>query len=143
MSTSPPDWVNEKDKTTITMKIYPSDTLNGEGFMFDEENGAYYGDIHFVVDDRNSRVNNMDKVNYLLKNLFAYVKSTGETQGNTKDINNFFISEKNPLVFESHLFNRKEELEEEGKRRKKTKATGGKKTRNFNKKTRRTRKTKK
>jgi hypothetical protein len=85
----------------------------------------------------------MDKVNYLLKNLFSYVKSTGETQGNTKDINNFFISEKNPLVFESHLFNRKEELEEEGKRRKKTKATGGKKTRNFNKKTRRTRKTKK
>jgi hypothetical protein len=103
----------------VTTKVFPMSYLNGHGALFDSKDGSYFGDVQFLVDDRNSRVTNMDKVNYMLNNLFNYVTSVGEKQyepgtdadGNTievpkkaTNINGFFIADKTRHKFTPKLY---------------------------------------
>jgi hypothetical protein len=103
----------------VTTKVFPMSYLNGHGVLFDSKDGSYFGDVQFLVDDRNSRVTNMDKVNYMLNNLFNYVTSVGEKQyepgadadGNAievpkkaTNINEFFIADKTRHKFTPKLY---------------------------------------
>lgn len=103
----------------VTTKVFPMSYLNGHGALFDSKDGSYFGDVQFLVDDRNSRVTNMDKVNYMLNNLFNYVTSVGEKQyepgtdanGNAievpkkaTNINGFFIADKTRHKFTPKLY---------------------------------------
>jgi len=98
--------------------------VNGKGFFFDSPTGSYVGDIKYVIDDKSVVPTNIDMVNYTLKNLFDYVKSSGESGTNTdidtntkkktetlkkqRDINSFFVANKTPHVFTQKLYTRPE-----------------------------------
>lgn len=103
----------------VTTKVFPMSYLNGHGALFDSKDGSYFGDVQFLVDDRNTRITNMDKVNYMLNNLFNYVTSVGEKQyepgmdadgkpiqvpKKAANINEFFIANKTKHKFTPKLY---------------------------------------
>jgi len=103
----------------VTTKVFPMSYLNGHGALFDSKDGSYFGDVQFLVDDRNTRITNMDKVNYMLNNLFNYVTSAGEKQyepgadadgkpiqvpKKAANINEFFIANKTKHKFTPKLY---------------------------------------
>jgi len=103
----------------VTTKVFPMSYLNGHGALFDSKDGSYFGDVQFLVDDRNTRITNMDKVNYMLNNLFNYVTSAGEKKyelgmdadgkpiavpKKSANINEFFIANKTQHKFTPKLY---------------------------------------
>jgi hypothetical protein len=126
----------EQNKNRITTKIYPTTILSGNGFFYDNPKGSYIGDIKYSINNTNT-ITDIDKVNYVLKELFDYVKSAGKNEkivSKEEDIDNFFISYKNttdiiPKKYEKYT--KKNQIK-----------TGGKKIK-YSKKNRKTRKSRK
>jgi hypothetical protein len=86
-----------QNKNRITTKIYPTTILSGNGFLYDNPKGSFIGDIKYSIKNTNN-ITDIDRVNYVLKELFDYVKSAGKGEkiiNKKEDIDKFFISYKN------------------------------------------------
>ena len=103
-----------KSKTILTMKVYPTNYLNGNGFFYDNKYGTPYGDVRYVIDDRKSNLTDMDKTNYFVSNLFEYVKGMGSSNGSKPghDINEYFKAGDlpKPLVMVYNVFDKTKEV---------------------------------
>jgi hypothetical protein len=99
-----------ESRSIVTMKTYPVDYLNGNGFFFDNKYGSPYGDVRYVIDDRKSNITDMDKTNYFVSNLFDYVKGMGSSHDNaaSHNINEYFKvgNQPEPLVMEYNVYDK-------------------------------------
>jgi len=111
--------MSNQNKNIITTKIYPTTILSGNGFFYDNPEGAYIGDIKYSINYNNNTITDIDKVNYVLKELFDYVKSAGKSEKifrKEEHIDNFFISYKNTTDIIPKIY-QKSYLKEEKKMR--------------------------
>ena len=94
-------------KTIIITKVHPSTQISGQGFLWNNPAGSYVGDVTYQIDDVDSNLTEIDKVNYMMKNLFDYVTSAGNnkpTNKNLHNINKFFLADNTESVFEPKLY---------------------------------------
>jgi hypothetical protein len=115
----------KQKKNIITTKIYPTTKLSGNGFFYDNPEGSYIGDIKYLINNNNT-ITDIDKVNYVLKELFDYVKSAGKNEKifrKEENIDNFFIADKTDNLFLPRLYNLKEEETNERAKKEEEKKT--------------------
>ena len=94
-------------KSIIITKVHPSTQISGQGFLWNNPAGSYVGDVTYQIDDVDSNLTEIDKVNYMMKNLFDYVTSAGNnkpTNKNLHNINKFFLADNTESVFEPKLY---------------------------------------
>ena len=94
-------------KTIIITKVHPSTQISGQGFLWNNPAGSYVGDVTYQINDSDSNLTEIDRVNYMMKNLFDYVTSAGNnkpTNKNLHNINKFFLAENTESVFEPKLY---------------------------------------
>ena len=94
-------------KSIIITKVHPSTQISGQGFLWNNPVGSYVGDVTYQIDDVDSNLTEIDKVNYMMKNLFDYVTSAGNnkpTNKNLHNINKFFLADNTESVFEPKLY---------------------------------------
>jgi hypothetical protein len=94
-------------KTIIITKVHPSTQLSGQGFLWNNPEGSYVGDITYEINDSNGNLTEIDKANYTLKNLFDYVTSAGDNKPSSQslhNINRFFIADKTESEFVPKIY---------------------------------------
>jgi hypothetical protein len=94
-------------KSIIITKVHPSTQISGQGFLWNNPAGSYVGDVTYQINDIDSNLTEIDKVNYMMKNLFDYVTSAGNnkpTNKNLHNINKFFLADNTESVFEPKLY---------------------------------------
>ena len=85
----------------IITKLYPSRQLSGRGFFLNSETGDYVGNVGYEVDDRKIGITDIDKTDYMLGELFNYVKDAGSNAFDAekvKPISDHFITNKTDTV---------------------------------------------
>jgi hypothetical protein len=91
----------ETGEIRVITKLYPSRQLSGRGFFLHSETGDYVGDVGYEVDDRKSGITDIDKADYMLGELFNYVKDAGSNAFDAekvKPISDHFITNKTDTV---------------------------------------------